>query len=358
MKHIGFPSIRQYTDVVRYVGERMQYAGKDEHGKDLFHRHTVPKPKLMFRGTVKWHGANAAVVLNVKTGEIHYQSKDHVLTLEKDLFGFMFYMESKTDQMRQIFDVLLRKQTELPEYIAVFGEWCGGAVQRRTTLSVLPKMFVMFAAKIVTGEHIDGSSSGHWADIAGLIDHDFPDDLIFNTLRFGSWNMEIDFERPKMFQNDLVDASMAVEASCPGAKYFGIDGIGEGIVWNCVEEGWDPYQFGFKVKGEKHSATKVKKLASVDVEVVKAIEDFVEMACTEARLEQGLHHLRYIDHKPFELTSMGDFIRWVYTDIIKEESETIAANGLDVKKLGVPIALKSRYWFFAKMEAEKETPET
>jgi hypothetical protein len=51
------------------------------------------------------------------------------------------------------------------------------------------------------------------------------------------------------------------------------------------------------------------------------------------------------------MSSMGDFIRWVYGDVIKEESDTIAASGFDVKKLGVPIANASRKWYVEKLNA-------
>jgi len=358
MEHIGFPSIRQYTDVVRYVSERMQHAGKDADGNDKWHPHTVQKPKLKFRGTTKFHGANAAVVFNVETGEISYQSRDLVLSLEKDLFGFKADMQHKTEQLRVIYNTVMGQQTELPKYIAIFGEWCGGEIQRGIPLKDLPKMFVWFAVKVVTGKNPDGSSAGHWIDMERLSGLDFPKQRIFHALRFGQWGIEIDFERPKIFQNDLADITVQVEEACPGAKYFGIDGVGEGVVWICVSPGWDPYRFGFKVVGQKHSKSKRRELAPVDIEAVKAVEDFIDVAVTEARLEQGLHHLVHIQHKPFTLTSQGDFARWVYNDIMKEEMETITASGLDPKKLGAPISVKARYWFFAKMEAEKETPKT
>ena len=47
-----------------------------------------------------------------------------------------------------------------------------------------------------------------------------------------------------------------------------------------------PYHCKDKVKGEKHSSSKVKKLASVDVEKLNSIKDFVDYAVTESRLEQ------------------------------------------------------------------------
>ena len=87
---------------------------------------------------------------------------------------------------------------------------------------------------------------------------------------------------------------------------------------------------------------------SVDVESIQAIKEFCEYAVTDARLEQGLNNLMNEQLKPFEMTSMGDFIRWVYNDIVKEETDTIVENQLDMKKLGGPIANISRKWYTEK----------
>ena len=349
---IRFPSIRQYSDVIRYVSERVQFSHKDEQGNAVFFKYTVQKPKLKFRGTPKLHGANAAVVLNVATGEITYQSRDNELTLEKDLFSFMATMQHKTEQLQKIFKAALAQQTTPPTHVAVFGEWCGGEVQNGVALAKLPKMFCFFAVKMVTGKRPDGSNDGYWLDVATLTHADSPKDQIYNTLRFGVFACTIDFERPKFFQNMLADLTTVTEEICPVGKYFGIEGVGEGIVWTCTEEGWDPYQFSFKVVGQKHAKTKRKELPPVDVEAVKAQEDFINMTVTQARLEQGLFVLKHELHKPFALTSQGDFARWVYNDIVKEETPLIEKSNLDPKKLGAPISVKARYWYVEQLKAQ------
>jgi len=349
---IRFPSIRQYSDVIRYVTDRMQFAGNDAEGNATYHKYTVKKPTLRFRGTPKLHGANAAVVLNVETGEITYQSRDNELTLEKDLFSFMATMQHKTAQMQKIFKAALAQQTTPPTHVAVFGEWCGGEVQNNVALAKLPKMFCFFAVKMVTGKRPDGSNDGYWIDIASLTHVDSSQDQIYNTLRFGAWQFEIDFERPKMVQNDLADLTIAVEENCPVGKCFGVDGVGEGVVWTCAEDGWDPYKYSFKVVGQKHAKTKRRQLPEVDVVTVKALEDFVTMTVTQARLEQGLFVLKNELQKPFALTSQGDFARWVYNDIIKEEMPTIEKSNLDPKKLGAPISVKARYWYVEQLKVQ------
>jgi hypothetical protein len=226
------------------------------------------------------------------------------------------------------------------ESIAVFGEWAGGNIQKGVALNEVKKFFAIFAVRVV-----NGVGETRWADL-NLIRHcEFPQARIFHVFSFGTWHVEIDFERPEESQNLLAAYTTDVENECPAGRYFGVSGTGEGIVWHCCEPGWESSDFWFKVKGEKHSVTKVKKLASVDVEFIRAVNDFVDATVTEPRLMQGLLHVVRELGKPFEVTSLGDFIRWVYNDIMKEEADTIVANQIDPKRLGAPVADRSRKWF-------------
>lgn len=68
--------------------------------------------------------------------------------------------------------------------------------------------------------------------------------------------------------------------------------------------------------------------------------------------EQALHNLINEQLKPFTMSSMGDFIRWVHQDVLKEEADTLQASGIDYKKLGSPIALAARRWFITKLDEE------
>lgn len=343
-----FPSIRQYRHVIKTVQLRTNYAGEDENGKAIY----IPRkqPTLKFRGTVKLHGTNAAIVQNFDTDggyEIRYQSRHNELTLEEDNAGFCAYMKKHEDTVHE----LLRRVGEISgdpfAEKAIFGELAGaGTVKgKRTAVSHLDKFFSIFKIKI----------GNEWQDLEKFRDIEFPEVRIFNNLRFGCWEIPIDFERPYETQNVLADLTLKVEEQCPAGHHFGVDGTGEGIVWECIEPGWDasvgldPSLLWFKVKGEKHSVTRVRTLAQVDVEVLRKISDFVDATVTEPRLEQGLQVLVQEQHKPFDKTTTADFIRWLYNDILKEEADTIAASELDPKKLGSPIANKARKWFMEKL---------
>jgi hypothetical protein len=127
---------------------------------------------------------------------------------------------------------------------------------------------------------------------------------------------------------------------------MGVDGIGEGIVWKCVTPGWESPEFFFKVKGELHSASKVKTLAAVDVELVASMREFAEKTVTENRCRQGIDKLREAGKKLIDRTCVGDFIRWVIADVEKEESDTAKASGIDLKKANGELTKAARVWFF------------
>lgn len=129
------------------------------------------------------------------------------------------------------------------------------------------------------------------------------------------------------------------------AGYFKVDLVGEGIVWSCIDPSFQDIEVRFKTKGEKHSTSKVKTLAEVDVEAIENLNKLVEAVVTDSRLDWALDNMIREQQKPFEMESMGDFIRTVYNDVVKEELDLIEASGFDAKKMGSPIANKARPWY-------------
>lgn len=336
---IKFPSIKQFRDVVREVRRKAEFNGLDAAGNPIINPAPM-LPTLRFRGSIKLHGTNAAIVFSPEG--ISFQSRERILTHESDNAGFYNHMVEQRIALNRIakkIEFQLGNPSHVGDAIAIFGEWCGGNIQSGVALNGLPKMFVVFAIQV------DGS----WVNIeefAWLTDNSAS---IYNICQFDQFDMTINFERPETAQNELGIITAAIEARCPVGAAFDSVGTGEGIVWRCVDD--LSSDLWFKVKGEKHSASKVKTLAAVDVESITAVREFVDMCVTDARLEQGLQNLVSEQLKPFATASVGDFIRWVYADIIKEESDTITASGFDPKKLGGPIANASKKWFFDKLNA-------
>ena len=338
-----FPHIEQFRNVIRRVKDVTRYSGKDESGNVIYN--SVPLPVLKFVGTVKLHGTNAAVgVLN--DGTQWSQSRENIITPEKDNAGFATFAYKN----REFFAGILNKiqyDREVYKGFIVYGEWCGKGIQKGVAISEVEKMFVVFNIKLL---NIDPEQSNLWVSdelVQELIGHN-DSERIFNIYTFGKYEIDIDFNYPELSSNKLIELTSEVEAECPVGRFFGVSGIGEGIVWHCNTFPYIGGDYMFKIKGEKHSSSKVKTLAAVDVEKVNSVKECVEKIISENRLNQGLEHLR-MNHLEVIPENTGAFVKWVTTDAIREELDTIVESGLIPKDIGGPASKLARDWFFKQM---------
>lgn len=324
-----YPSIEQFRNVIRTVKTQHDYKGKDEADEPIY-RHDSDYPTLKFKGTVKLHGTNGSIVKY--KDRIEFQSRESVLSLTSDNAGFFSYMSNQN--LDKLFEDL-----EFEEYAAIYGEWCGGNIQKGVAINGLPKMFVIFGLKVddvwlETGYIHPENLQKYWVNGWNKVN-------IYHINQFPTFHLDIDFNNPEYTQNELVKITEAVEAECPVGKFFGVSGIGEGVVWQCPEQP----ELIFKVKGEKHSVSKVTTVAAIDTVALENIKQFVDLALQESRLLQGIEKLKEAGKEITE-KSTGDFLRWIIGDIMKEEEDTIIKNQFDVKKLNPVISNKARVWYF------------
>lgn len=344
-----FPSIEQFRNVIRNVQSKASYVGRNDEGLAIYDS-TRPIPTLPYRGTVKLHGTNASVVLNTQTDTLSFQSRSRVLDLQSDNAGFMLYMLQHEAYLRHMFwTIMTRKEikSEDVKQIVIFGEWAGQGIQKGVAISEVPRFFAYFGIKVI----VDDEDS-YWLDIAEFDDLESEDARIVNVLSFGSWELDVDFNHPQLSQQKFVEITEAVEAECPAGLKFGVSGVGEGVVWSCRDPEWRSSDFNFKVKGEKHSVSKVKTLAAVDVEQYAKQVDFVQDVTSANRLEQMFNYMLTELQKPAEMSSMGAFLSLVFADINKEEQDTIVANQFDTRKLNGLIANVARPWFTNRINSE------
>jgi hypothetical protein len=319
MEVIKYSSIGQFRNLVKDV----QFAFKDA------------LPKLKFTGTVKVHGTNASVVIK-PDGEQYPQSRNNVLTIESDNLGFAVWHHGKKQDFLEI-DRAIREECDLSDdsTVVIYGEWAGKGIQRGVAVSEVDKFFYVFGVKVVSGS---GESS--WL-------RDYPTTNSHNGIIYARdvWvkSIVIDFAVPNKSQNELVDLTMAIEEECPVGVSFGVKGVGEGVVWEHITDNGE--RFSCKVKGEKHSSSKVEKLASVDTEKVNSIDEFVTYAVTENRLSQGFLEVCGNDA---DRAMLGKFIKWVSSDVAKEEADTLCDSGLTMKDIGGTLSKRARNWFFSK----------
>jgi hypothetical protein len=252
------------------------------------------------------------------------QSRTKIITPQDDNEGFAKfidihkkYMLDIIEQTSQLYEIDLSTHS-----IIIYGEWCGKGIQRKVAVCNLDKMFVIFAIKVVL---ISDKSKNMY------INSKFPeisnDDekRIYNIHKFKTYQLIIDFNNIKESVEILDQMIDEVSKCCPFSKTFGIDGLGEGIVFNSENK------YMFKIKSEQFQITKTDKI-QIDPMILSNINEFLDRTVTDERIMQAMENVNDIK----------DIIIWIKNDIMKEEIDVIKANNLDHKQLNV--ALSKRIW--------------
>ncbi len=338
-----FPSIEQLKDVVRNVKYRATFKGLDEDGQPIYDG-AAKLPKLKFLGSVKMHGTNAGIVFNWDplsfSYDHHTQSRSNIITPLKDNAGFATFVHSvDTDKLlEKIMKVSPMDYT--PQTIEVFGEWCGGNIQAKVALNGLDKMFVIFAIKI----------DDIWMSHDTLKGVKLPESRIYNIFDYQTYEIEIDFANVENSVNNILKLTQDVEDECPVAKEFGNSGIGEGIVFRCIDEGYNSSKFWFKSKGDAHAnGSKPKVIKPVDDERVAKINDLVDKITPVWRLDQMLTEtFDLMNGGELDRSKMGQYIKSVMSDIAKEELDTIIEAGFEMKDISGKVSNIARDYFFSR----------
>lgn len=329
-----FPSINQFREVKRNVEWDAQYRGDDADGQPILDR-TASLPTLGYTGTVKLHGTNAAI--NYQNGTFTCQSRENEITPEKDNAGFARWVNGLPASVHEILRGAYPKADEL----VIFGEWCGGNIQPGVAIAGLPKMFVVFAVQVVTNDE----NNEAWCDLVVL--PELEKHGIYESRQFGVWDIDIDFEKPARAIEKMNELTLQIEKQCPAGKFFGREGVGEGLVWTPNQYSKKRSRLVFKTKGSEHSKTKVKKLAAVNPEKVESARVFAEKHVHNERLEQAYAWLAQAGH-PQNEKATGYFVKRVVDDVVKEEGDELAFNGMNEKDVSGIMSTIARKWFFGR----------
>lgn len=354
---VKFPSIGKFADTVRNIAYRTRFIGKDADGNPLFDGERS-LPILSAVGRVKLHGTNASISFQ-EDGSWHAQSRERILSVEEDNMGFARFLhgtvgeQNLSDMFEQI-KVLHGPDVVYP--ITVYGEWCGTGIQSGVGLSKVPKMFVIFGVRFGKYSDDDEDSTGfngsYWGDIDIYTPLENRDVGIYHTNIFGKYVLSIDFNDPKQVVDSLDQLTLSVEQRCPAAMYFGVDGVGEGLVWSIDNPEFRSSRFWFKTKGDKH---KERKGRDTEVDPAKqaalnSANAIVEEFLVEARLQRGLSHLTEAG-LPVSKDSTGEFVKWVVSDIVKDAKQEIIAADLDPKAIGGVASKRISSWYFKHLNA-------
>ncbi len=355
-RHISFPSIMQYRTTLTSMLKTRK-------------RNPEMSPLVPFIGTVKLHGTNAGVCYNTVDG-MWCQSRSNIIDLTYDNAGFACHIHTCNDLMLEIFRSLSSHfKIDLGcNTLAVYGEWCGGNIQKNVAICSLPKMFVIFGVKCIShsGGEVkavfprageteqedaeENTQFNYWLDFKESgVQLNYPGKHVYCIYSFPTYNVTIDLDEPRVAQSSLSDLTLQVEAECPVAKALGAIGIGEGLVWEHMNE--DGSRWLFKTKGEKHSATRVKTIAPVDLEKVGSVKQFVECTVTETRFNQALEHIYRMNPalptygQPYDMKHVQKVIEWVRSDVIKEDIDMMTESGLTPKDIIKDLSNKVVFMF-------------
>ena len=347
-KLIKFPSIEQYRNIVANVNRNYNFVGLDETGEAIYD-HSKLKPIQMWSGTVKLHGTNASICFNEIDG-YWLQSRENIITPQQDNAGFAMFATGRKDiflniinELSNIHNISLYENT-----ITLCMEWVGKGIQKGVAISEIEKSAFIFSYAKVTPFDISNEKPGYWIHTNRLSS---PENRIYNLEDYKMYEIEIDFNNPLAVQNKIIEMTLEVENECPVGKVFGINAIGEGIVFSYFKDG---ELMSFKSKGEKHSkGSKVKTLKPVDDEKLNKLINITNQVCPSWRLEQALDKtFDLINGGSLDIKKLGEFIKAVIADIIKEDLDILVDNELTIKDISGKVSELSRQYFFDKQNEE------
>ena len=286
-------------------------------------------------GTPKLHGTNASIVF-YKNGTYQVQSRNNILNEHRDNMGFYKWLnQNRVQYLYNNFKYLFNKKGV--QAIVIYGEYAGKGIQAGMAISNMERFFAPFAVRIITDK----------------------DDYYIKprSMDFNLWNDELriyNLFNPKYFIKVNVDKSNLEEVISIINEYvkqcevedkfaiaFGMEGIGEGIVWDYEIDG-KTYFFKTKIDEFKTKAQKVNKDKAI--EEIREDKKIVEYCLNEHRLRQGIE---YMNENSIDTTiqNISKFINWVVEDTIREEERFILDNGLNEKRVKKLVSTEAAKWY-------------
>lgn len=371
---IKYNEIKDFNSAVKNLKKHIQFTGQiDEDGNPIMNRHArAPKLKVTFGEKI--HGTNAGVCYSNPDG-FWVQSRERIIDLESDNSACAQNAYAQKDIWINIIRNLAKEhRIDLDEnIISVYYEWCGGNIQKKSAVSGLDKRSIIFQHFKVSPLEPSRDKNDNiirtdeqpaiWlptytiADMYGNGPNEImwigrSDHKIFNIMDFPTWEFEVDFEHAELSKNRFIELVAEVENASPVGKAFGIDdNIGEGIV-GTFEYNGDVIKF--KVKGDKHTNSRVKTMKPVDdVKEQKKI-DLAQKVVTAGRCEQGWQMIHGIDNEKCEPAkeNLGNFLRWIHGDIMKECLADYQEAGLEFKEVNGIVSKIAKTWFFDELDRQ------
>jgi hypothetical protein len=322
---IKYPSIEQFRSNIKNVRD-------------------TGTPKITVLFSEKIHGTNASVCYSHPDG-FWVQSRNGIIDTDNDNAGCAFSAYQNQDAWMAIIDALASfyKIDLNQNIVTIYYEWCGGNIQKKSAVSGFDKMAIIFSYFKVSSLEQDGPEKWYKTKSYNCS----PENNIRNIQEFKTYTIDIDFgdySDVQKAQNEMIELVQNIEDNSPVGEALGKTGnIAEGIVGSFVHDG-NLHQF--KVKGTKHTSSKVKTLAPVQDERIQKIQDIAQKVTPSWRLEQMFDLANdTINGGNPDMKNMGTYMKMVNADILKEDSDIIASAGLELKDLSKFVFNIARQFF-------------
>jgi hypothetical protein len=305
--------------------------------------------RVRYSGSVKLHGSNAAVVAH--PDGLRAQSRNREITPDDDNLGFAAFVlgdPQRRAAIAQLADELREAVAlEADRPLALFGEWVGPGVQSRVGVNQLSaRQWVLFA--IATRE--PEQERTRYFELPSLGER-LANHGVYSIADGPRIELELDFSSRVALghaASRIDEATASIDERCPWAARFGVEGVGEGLVWQPVGEHFGDSELVFKSKGKRHQVTARGPRTPLDPALLANVEAFVAYAVTQPRLAQGLDVLRELG-KPVEMRSLGPFLAWFAGDIRRECAAELERSELTWKQVVRPINEAAKAWFIERL---------
>jgi tRNA-binding EMAP/Myf-like protein len=295
---------------------------------------------ITYRAKIKLHGTNAGVQVTT-TGKVAAQKRSQIITSKSDNAGFAAWVENNVEYFSAL---------KTTENVTIFGEWCGGDIQKGVAISQLKrKIFAVFAIQIGDDITTPKKLEVRPEQLVQML----PKHEDIYVLPYYGEAITLNFGDREQLQTaaELINRMVeAVEKVDPWVKAtFDLEGVGEGLVMypdtNNIVEKANYTDYLFKAKGIKHQVIKSAKPAAIAPEQVENIAQFVRLFVTEARLQQAVTEAC---EGQYEMKRIGDFLKWFALDVQKESVAELEAANLTWKEINKPLMNDAKEWYKTK----------
>jgi len=313
----------------------------------------VPSP-LTLTGTVKLNGVHADILIGPPPYHaISLHSRNRLLTLETDLNGFCAWGNTHAADILSLRKAYIARFCALNPTISraeiegkevlIAGEWIGRGVQKHGGLGIakVPLTFVIISARI----------NGAWvcdSEFAGA-EFEREEARIFHVSRGGMWKERVELADLEAAETKLSEIAEQVAQKCPFAASFGIEGVGEGVVWK-VDHDPNNTNLWLKTKGKAWAPKPVAPKETQGKDVIDAEEvAFAKKVAHQRRMEQGLEWLAEMGLDVKEKGNAKEFAGWVEGDVIKEERGEMERLGLKERAVMRKVKSIAFVWYMAEV---------